>query len=165
MLETLIESKIYSYRHLKQSLIWIICVTEIIQFRPYKPVSESACEFYVNSEVFFRIERQPTGRAPPVWKCLRVYFWKNNWLHNTDKLYCNQHATFTICILFSILITTAIFRPKTLYRAGAAPPVLACTCVLLLLRNICNVSVISTVLNSKKMAIQTIIYNYSTHDG
>ena len=29
-------------------------------------------------------------------------------------------------------------------------------CVLLLLRNICNFSVICTVLNSKKMAIQTI---------
>ena len=40
-----------------------------------------------------------------------------------------------------------------------------CTCVLITLRNICDCSVISKFWNSKKMAIQTIIYYYSTKDG
>ena len=39
---------------------------------------------------------------PPVWKFLRMYFWKYR-LHNMHKLYCNQHAMFKICILFSTI--------------------------------------------------------------
>ena len=46
------------------------------------------------------------GARPPVWKYSRVYFWKF-WLHNKRKLYCDQHAMITICILFSFLITKA----------------------------------------------------------
>ena len=53
----------------------------------------------------------PAHRARPnVWKFLRVYvrvyFWKFRF-HYTHQLYCNQHAVFTICILFSTLTTKA----------------------------------------------------------
>ena len=57
--------------------------------------------------VIAKADQAPAHRVrAPVPKHLRIYFWKF-WLHNTNKLYCNQHATTTICILFSILITKA----------------------------------------------------------
>ena len=53
-----------------------------------------------------RIQRRRSGRAPPVWKSLRVYFWKC-WLHNSHKLDCNQNVMLTIYILFYSLTTKA----------------------------------------------------------
>ena len=53
-----------------------------------------------------RIQHRRTGRAPSVRKLLRVYFW-NVRLQNMHKLYCNQHAMFTICTLFSSLTIKA----------------------------------------------------------
>ena len=51
-----------------------------------------------------RIQRQRrrTGRAPPCLKIFKGVYLKFR-LYDTQKLYCNQHAMFTICILFSTL--------------------------------------------------------------
>ena len=81
MSETLIESQIYSYRQFKTvvGLNFITsdnCATEIWQFWLYK----SACDFYVNSEVFFRLREQwmytlrytqssPVDHAPVSYYC------------------------------------------------------------------------------------------------
>ena len=37
---------------------------------------------------------------PPVWNVFKGLIWKF-WLQNTHRLCCNQHAMFTLCILFS----------------------------------------------------------------
>ena len=46
------------------------------------------------------------GARPSVRIFLRVYFW-TFWQHNTHELYCNQHATLNICILFYTLTAKA----------------------------------------------------------
>ena len=47
-------------------------------------------------------QRQIQHWCTPFWNFSRVYFWKF-WQHNMRKIYCNQHAMFTMCILFSTL--------------------------------------------------------------
>ena len=48
-----------------------------------------------------------TGRARPCLNFfLKIYFWKFR-QHYTHKLYCNQHAMFTMCILFSTITNKA----------------------------------------------------------
>ena len=38
-------------------MIFFYCGQEMIQYRSCKPVPYSACDFYVNSEVFFQVKR------------------------------------------------------------------------------------------------------------
>ena len=68
----------------------------------------------LNSPNFQRLswskaDPSPAHRAPPPPHCLKIsrgYFWKI-WQHNTHKLFCNQQAMITRCILFSTLTTKA----------------------------------------------------------
>ena len=54
-----------------------------------------------------KVDPEPVHRArTPCWIFLRVYIWKF-WQHNKHKLYFNQIAMFTMCILLSTLTNKA----------------------------------------------------------
>ena len=87
------------------------------------------CHCYYYAVRFCHLQSQRP--APPCLKFLWVYYWKF-WLHNMHKLFCYQHAMFTVCILFSAFNKSigyvwrdikSIFRPKTIPRWDRpAPP-------------------------------------------
>ena len=57
-----------------------------------------------------KADPMPAPAHPLPLPCLKIVkgvFLKKNRLHYTHKLYCNQHAMFTICIVFSTLTTKA----------------------------------------------------------
>ena len=64
-------------------------------------------------------QRRRTGRTRPCLRIFKSYFWKFR-LHNTHKLYCNQHAMFTLISHYKSI--EYVWSSKIIPRRDRRPP-------------------------------------------